>query len=118
MEDAPPPLAAGAGVADGVAWVFPLAAEGLAGVAPALAAVGVGVGDGLFPAGCWPLEFVLCAVAMATMHVASARIRMSFISVPLVVASQPTPFISSPAPPVDPAWAVRERPPAPSPGHG
>lgn len=76
-------LAADAGGVACVFCVFPVAAVGFTGVAPALAD-GVGVGDGLFPAGCWPLELVLCAVAMLTMNVASARIRMSFISVPFV----------------------------------
>ena len=69
-------------LAGGVACACPVAAEGLTGVAPVLAD-GVGVGDGLFPAA-WPLELVLCAVAMVTMNVASARIRISFISVPFV----------------------------------
>ncbi len=82
----------GAAVAAVCVLVVVVAADGFADPAPALAGEAAGVGDGLLPAGCWPLELVLCAVAMAARHVASPRIRISFISLPFACCLTTTPY--------------------------
>jgi hypothetical protein len=83
-----PVAAAGAGVGDGCPLV--LAAPVLAGLVVPDAAAGVGVGDGAFPA--CPAEPVLCAAAMVTRD-ASARIGISFISVPFVCCLIAPPYL-------------------------
>lgn len=86
------------------ACFFALVAEGVAETAAAaLVGDGTGVGDG-----CWPLAVALVAAARPAVNVASARMRISVISVPFVLCLKINPLISSPALArrVDPAEAA------------